>query len=849
MPGIRFEPRVPAPRQPFPRMDVAGFVGFAARGPIGVPVPVEDDAGFARVFGADAPLAWDEEHGRTVHAHLAPAVRAFFRNGGSRCWVVRVADEARAASAQFALPGVAALDAGRLGPAVLRAGSPGSWADGLRVACDVEAEPLAAGGLRTDALGAPLDVEAGALVAGDLVRFELPGQPGSVHLHVEHVEGRVVRLDPGSARRLAPSTIAAASGTVRFVDAGGPRSAAATVVESAADGRALLALDVPAQLAPLPGTVMAGTFATQRHCLAVTSTRASADGRVVAACAAQQLGPFAPGAPAVVPYVQRLSLRVTAFDVDGAPVTRSGLGFAAAHPAFAGALADAGEDPTGGFPLAGLQPPRPQRLVPLFGAVAGATAPATLAPQSARMRDGLADFSAGLFTDPGIADAQPDAVREQADWIRYRSPSPRPLRGLHALLDVDEVTLVAVPDAVHRGWNRGAADEVPAPAAPAAAPEPDGSRFGDCDARPLAVPALDAPSGEETGAFTLTWTATDAGRYELQEAHEPDFGDAVTLFEGPAVSFSVYGRPRGSTLFYRVRARAGAAASAWSAGRAVRISGRVRTYLDAPAAFSDAPLREVQRALLRLCAARGDLLAVLALPHHYREQAAARHARRLAEEVGLPVAGHGALYHPWLYCGRPDDPEALRLIPPDGAATGVAAARASTRGAWVAPANEPLRDVLALSPAIPDSAQPALLEAQVNLVRREPAGFLWLSADTLADDPLLRPVGVRRLLALLRRVALEYGNAHAFEGNGEVTRRTARRSFERLLGGMFERGAFAGRAREEGFSVRTPHTQSDLDNGRLVVELRVAPARPLEFVTVRMLRTGGDGIEVEVRTR
>ncbi len=76
-------------------MDIAGFVGFAASGPIDVPVPVEDATQFAAIFGADAPLAWDAEHGEQAYAYLGPAVRAFFRNGGRRCWVVRVADGGR----------------------------------------------------------------------------------------------------------------------------------------------------------------------------------------------------------------------------------------------------------------------------------------------------------------------------------------------------------------------------------------------------------------------------------------------------------------------------------------------------------------------------------------------------------------------------------------------------------------------------------------------------------------------------------------------------------------------------------------------------------------------------------
>ncbi len=57
LPGIRFETTAPPTPEVLPRMDIAAFVGFAASGPIDLPVPVEDAVQFADVFGADAPLA------------------------------------------------------------------------------------------------------------------------------------------------------------------------------------------------------------------------------------------------------------------------------------------------------------------------------------------------------------------------------------------------------------------------------------------------------------------------------------------------------------------------------------------------------------------------------------------------------------------------------------------------------------------------------------------------------------------------------------------------------------------------------------------------------------------------
>jgi phage tail sheath protein FI len=290
----------------------------------------------------------------------------------------------------------------------------------------------------------------------------------------------------------------------------------------------------------------------------------------------------------------------------------------------------------------------------------------------------------------------------------------------------------------------------------------------------------------------------------------------------------------------------------WSSPLVVRTAETARWFLG-ETRDSAAALLDVQLALLRMCAARGDLLAVLALPEHYREHAAVAHVRTLkGRPAGQPdpIFGYGALYHPWLYATDPARPAEVRRMPPDGAATGVLAARAFARGAWIAPANEPLPDVVELDPPLAPAAYQALQDAQLNVVRHEPGGFLWLAADTLSDTEDVRPIGVRRLLQVIRRAALLYGPDYAFEPNDDVLRRTIQRRFERLLSFMFSLGAFAGRTADESFRVNTgspPNTPQSVDAGRLVVELQVAPSRPLTFLTVRLVRTGAGRLQVEAR--
>ena len=76
-PGVHVAPPPPAPRALL-ATDTGGFVGIAARGPVGEAVTLTGWPQFVAVFGDFIP-----------NAFLAYAVRGFFDNGGRRCTIVR----------------------------------------------------------------------------------------------------------------------------------------------------------------------------------------------------------------------------------------------------------------------------------------------------------------------------------------------------------------------------------------------------------------------------------------------------------------------------------------------------------------------------------------------------------------------------------------------------------------------------------------------------------------------------------------------------------------------------------------------------------------------------------------
>jgi hypothetical protein len=512
-------------------------------------------------------------------------------------------------------------------------------------------------------------------------------------------------------------------------------------------------------------------------------------------------------------------------------------------------------------------------------------------------RDGLSCSGAELFLDPELDDLSVDALIRHSDVIRFLTDSHRKLFGIHAALSIstegmfNEASLIAVPDALHMGWVKRPLDNLP-PVTPVktATPahwythrsscrtspsgveltEPDFSQFLDCTTHKLAQPVWlnHQPVNVPLGVFRLTWKKSEPNtNFLLEEAFRADFKDVRELYPGSNDWFDLNATREGIS-FYRITAISGDERSAVSDTLTVAVRSDV-WVLRTPTEYDDSDAAEfgadkllcIHRALLRLASASGELFAVMGLPRHYRATDAIRYSSRLRaskQGVGLTdpkgfdfnerrALSYGAIYHPWIASAKLDSPvsqasaKAQRAYPPEGIATGLLAARASHRGAWIAPANEPFRNVSALTPLIEPNVYQALQDVQINLIRADARGFLTLSADTLSDDPEWLPINVRRLFILLRRLALLRGTRYVFEPNDDVLRRAVERGFSFLLTDMFRRGAFAGATPAESFSVVTSgavNTNADQDAGCFFVDLRVAPSQPLQFLTIRLTQNG-----------
>jgi hypothetical protein len=915
--GIAFTDVVPA-QDEVPRMDVAVFAGFAASGPLNLPVPVEDADQFAAVFGTDAPLAWDERAGGTAFARLGPAVRMFFANGGRRCWVIRLA-AATAESNEFPVPGVAAVVAGanetpgRASPLLLTARSPGRWSDSVRLATSVTSERI--GITEWDPVANELVLAAarnGPLNTGDLLHLTWPGTDIEMYAGVAP-ESPSDRDDPTHSPdrvRLGASLWlerASGAGALEGAAAVGAESVAASIAspmisppsESVSDDTISLTL-TPAPLQPPdPGSVIVAHFGGRELLFVVREvvvgnaaeaepaspylaspslaspdvtspshpSRLTLQGRGFWRIASAP--PLSPGAQ---PVVRRLGLDLWARVADGTLLRVGDLSLAPGGGRHVSRLPD---DATvhardesfdrskwqdviaPRFPVAGR--PAESLCIP-FGVTSLPEhfLTARIGDRAPLERDGLHVFDATLFADAALASGYSTTLLADAEYLRFLAPDPRAVAGLHAALPIEEASLIAIPDAAQPGWEKVRFDEPIVPdakviEAPERCVKDD---FADCGVTLGEGPVLSAPKsvGIDEG-IALDWDAPRRGPFVVEEATSHDWRDAVVVFAGEGSSAILRGR-RPGVYYYRVRG-VDPLPTTWSNATPVRVEPGAGYRVRRREEYSDEVLVAVHWLMLRFCGARRDVMAVLSLPEHYDENAALAHVRRLRSRTERiapfgalsyvpPLAGgeadalsFAALYHGWMFTrGERGD---LRTVPPDGPACGVMARRATERGAWVAPANELLRGCIALERPAPRSRWLDLQEANVNLVRQDPRGFVVMSADTLSLDEEVRPINVRRLLILLRRLAIQRGSRYVFEPSDDSFRRMVQRGFEVTLGEMFERGAFAGNTAATAFQVVTDasvNTPRSMDAGRFIVELRVAPSRPMAFLTVRLVRSG-----------
>jgi phage tail sheath protein FI len=211
---------------------------------------------------------------------------------------------------------------------------------------------------------------------------------------------------------------------------------------------------------------------------------------------------------------------------------------------------------------------------------------------------------------------------------------------------------------------------------------------------------------------------------------------------------------------------------------------------------------------------------------------------------------YAALYYPWIEVSDPikaeDSP--VRFVPPSGHMAGIYARSDIERGVHKAPANEVVRGVVELERKITKGEQEILNPDGINCIRAFPGrGIRVWGARCVTSDSEWKYVNVRRLFIFLEESLEEGTQWVVFEPNDEPLWARVRQSVTNFLTRVWRDGALMGTTPEEAFFVkcdRTTMTQDDIDNGRLIMLIGVAPVKPAEFVIIRIGQWVG-GSEVE----
>jgi phage tail sheath protein FI len=113
---------------------------------------------------------------------------------------------------------------------------------------------------------------------------------------------------------------------------------------------------------------------------------------------------------------------------------------------------------------------------------------------------------------------------------------------------------------------------------------------------------------------------------------------------------------------------------------------------------------------------------------------------------------------------------------------------------------------------------------------------VW-GARTTSSNALWKYINVRRLFIFVEESIKAGTNWVVFEPNDERLWARVQRTIDAFLTRVWRGGALMGSSPGEAFYIdisRNTMTQDDIDNGRLICVIGIAPVKPAEFVVFRI---------------
>lgn len=221
---------------------------------------------------------------------------------------------------------------------------------------------------------------------------------------------------------------------------------------------------------------------------------------------------------------------------------------------------------------------------------------------------------------------------------------------------------------------------------------------------------------------------------------------------------------------------------------------------------------------------------------------------RRAESAGITTRSV-SVYYPWVNVEDPTGgiTNPLRTIAPVGHVAGVISRLDRERGAHHTPANAEMYSALDLADTLDEELQSSFFESGINLLRCASGRGLQVWGGRTLIDKALYPeylyLAHRRLLHRLVRAVRRVSAPLVFGVNNSQLWLTLVRAITSVLLEAYRAGALQGDRAEQAFRVtcdetnNPPHLQ---DEGQVNCTISVAPAVPLEFITLR-IRFGREG--------
>ena len=212
--------------------------------------------------------------------------------------------------------------------------------------------------------------------------------------------------------------------------------------------------------------------------------------------------------------------------------------------------------------------------------------------------------------------------------------------------------------------------------------------------------------------------------------------------------------------------------------------------------------------------------------------------------IGL-VKDHSALYFPRLTVLENGLPWQLG---PTGAIAGLMARMDSSRGVWKAPAGTEadIRGISGLERRFSDPENGVLNPKAINTLRVFPTGVVCWGARTMDGDDSnpsdFKYVPIRRLSLYIEESLYRGLKWVVFEPNDEPLWGQIRLNVGAFMHGLFTQGAFQGKKSGDAYFVRCDAettTQDDRNKGIVNIWVGFAPLKPAEFVVLYLQQMAG----------